>query len=247
MKFKLGKHRPKKDDRTLKLRDYLGASLPPPPASVDYYSTVISWPMMGNDTYGDCTAAAAGHMIEQWTTLNGDPRIPSTPQVIEFYDHFSGGDPDAGANMLDVLKYWRSDGLAGDKIDGFTQLDATNQLEVMTAISLFGNSDIGLALPDSVVAEDVDLLAVPWMDASEPPNPQNGHDVVIVGYDAMNAYVATWGALKPMSWQFFGRYCDEAYAVLSKDWIGANTSPSGFDLATLRDDLDLIDASNPDL
>jgi hypothetical protein len=42
-----------------------------------------------------------------------------------------------------------------------------------------------------------------------------------------------------MSWQFFDAYMDEAFAVLSGDWISTKvgTSPSGFDMAALQKDL----------
>ena len=41
-----------------------------------------------------------------------------------------------------------------------------------------------------------------------------------------------------MTWNFWNIYCDEAYAVLSPDWIGqAKLAPSGFDLAALEADL----------
>jgi len=60
-----------------------------------------------------------------------------------------------------------------------------------------------------------------------------------VGYDARNLYVVTWGALKSMSWQFYGAYMDEAYAVLSADWISTKigTAPSGFNMVALQQDL----------
>ena len=42
-----------------------------------------------------------------------------------------------------------------------------------------------------------------------------------------------------MSWQFYDAYMDEAFAVLSGDWINKRlgTAPSGFDLAALQQDL----------
>jgi hypothetical protein len=41
-----------------------------------------------------------------------------------------------------------------------------------------------------------------------------------------------------MTWAWFAKYCSEAYALVSKDWIEATgISPSGFDLAALEDDL----------
>ncbi len=51
----------------------------------------------------------------------------------------------------------------------------------------------------------------------------------------------TWGAVKAMSWQFYKAYSDEAYAVLSHDWIAKNgKAVAGFDLKTLEADLQLI-------
>ena len=71
------------------------------------------------------------------------------------------------------------------------------------------------------------------------PNPNNGHCIPAVGYDERNLYVVTWGALKPMSWQFYDAYADEVFAVLSNDWINAKlgVAPSGFNLAALNQDL----------
>jgi len=42
-----------------------------------------------------------------------------------------------------------------------------------------------------------------------------------------------------MTWGFLHAYCDEAYSVLSQDWINhtTNLAASGFDLAVLRSDL----------
>lgn len=51
----------------------------------------------------------------------------------------------------------------------------------------------------------------------------------------------TWGQPKKMTWAWFQKYCSEAYALVSKDWLNANgISPSGFDLATLENDLKLV-------
>jgi hypothetical protein len=40
-----------------------------------------------------------------------------------------------------------------------------------------------------------------------------------------------------MTWAFWEAYCDEAYAILSHDFLEKNKTPDGFDLATLRADL----------
>jgi hypothetical protein len=243
--YKLGKHTPKLDSRTLKFGKYLTAKLPAPPQSVDYSKAVPSWPMMGNDNYGDCTCAAAGHMIEEWTANTGTEKTLSDQQILTAYNHFAKGNADAGANMLDVLNYWRKTGIGADKITAFAQLEPKNDIEVMDAVNLFGNCYIGVALPNFAVPPNTDFLTIPWVvPASGPtgnaaPNPQNGHCIPAVAYDSRNLYVVTWGALKSMSWQFYDAYADESFAVLSADWINAKTglAGSGFNLAALMSDL----------
>jgi len=53
--------------------------------------------------------------------------------------------------------------------------------------------------------------------------------------------LVTWGALQRMTWGFWSAYCDEAYALLSNDFLTADRTPAGVDLATLESDLaDLV-------
>jgi len=40
-----------------------------------------------------------------------------------------------------------------------------------------------------------------------------------------------------MTWSFWNAYCDESYAIISPDFVGKQTAPSGFDLAALQADL----------
>ena len=162
-RYRLGKHRPKIDSRTLQFGPYLTKALPAPPASVDYTKPVTNWPMMGNDQYGDCTCAAAGHMIEEWTANTSKELILPDAQILKAYDHFSHGNPDAGANMLDVLKYWRKTGIGGDKITAFAQLEPQNDIQLRDSVNLFGSCYIGLALPNFAVKPGTDFLQTPWV------------------------------------------------------------------------------------
>jgi hypothetical protein len=245
LRYRLGKHRPQIDSRTLQFGAYLKSTLPAPPASIDYTRPVKQWPMMLNDRYGDCTCAAAGHMIEEWTANTGNVNIIPDDQILAAYNHFAHGNPDAGANMLSVLKYWRKTGIGGDKIAAFAQLEPQNDVQLRDAVSIFGSCYIGLALPDFAVPPNTDLLTVPWLvPGSGPvgnaaPNPENGHCVPAVAYDERFIYVVTWGAIKNMSWQFYDAYADEAFAVLSQDWIDKKLgkAPNGFDMAALQQDL----------
>jgi hypothetical protein len=75
------------------------------------------------------------------------------------------------------------------------------------------------------------------------PYSWGGHCVPIVGYgfdqdNNTGSEVVSWGQIFDMTWGFFSVYCDEAYAIITQDWIEANgQSPSGFDIAALQADL----------
>ena len=242
-RMKLGKGPAVRDPRTLQLAKYLRpAALPPPPAQVDWATKVASWPMMGNDTIGDCTTAAAGHCIEEWTTDAGDPVVVPDAAIVAAYSAVSGYDPrtgkgDVGATEISVLNYWRQTGIGGHTIRAYAALTPGNLDHVRDAVSLFGNCYIGLLLPLS--AQTQALWSVPPGGAvgQGAPGSWGGHAVPVVAYDAEGLTVVTWGALKRMTWQFWSAYCDEAYALLSDDFLTAGETPAGIDLASLQQDL----------
>ena len=249
MAYQLGKNRPVIDNRTMRFATYVKPALPSPPTSVEYGDQVTIWPMYYNDQYGDCTCAAAGHMIQNWTAnATAEVTVPP-PSVLAFYEHFVGTPPppDAGCNMLSVLKYWRRGGIDGHQVLAFTSIDLQNQAQAQSACWLFGSVYIGVALPD--FATQGDMLTVPWVVppggpvGSAAPNPDNGHCIPAVAYDADNLYVVTWGEIKSMSWGFYNAYADESFAVISQDFIEANgLNPAGFDLAALEADLKQVTA-----
>ena len=115
--YRFGKHPPKKDYRTLRLANYLGAAIAPPPASYDVLGQVYKnlsvsdptklFPMDGNDTYGDCTIAALAHAVTVFRGLISKKKIWDQKNVVKLYFHLSGG-VDSGLNELDVLNYWQS-------------------------------------------------------------------------------------------------------------------------------------------
>src|SRR4051794_38648174 len=81
---KVGKSPAKQDDRTLQFANYKTASLPVPPKSYAAATKVPSFPMLGNDAYGDCTAVTAAHMEQVWTSYN-TPYTPTYEETLDFY------------------------------------------------------------------------------------------------------------------------------------------------------------------
>lgn len=249
--MRLGKLAVKRHAKTPKLARYYAAGdvLPAAPVSADWYSQVSSWPMMGNDSLGNCTCAAVGHIIQQWTTILGAPHVLSDAEVIALYSAVSGYTPsdpksDQGAVEFDVLSRWMTSGVGGDTLLGFAELghvgDANGNInEVKSAISWFGNIYIGLALPQT--AQSQDLWDVTTQSGPGEPGSWGGHAVPVVGYDANGLTLVTWGALKKMTWSFFNTYCDESYALLSHDWISAEgKTPGGLDVTQLINDMQAL-------
>jgi hypothetical protein len=247
--YKLGKKPVKVDHRTLQMSRYRTTAPIEVPAEVSWVTKLSNLGEMLNDQIGDCTVAAAGHMIQQWSTYAAQPVIVPDSAILTAYEdpsvgNYSPNDPntDNGAAMLDVLKYWRKTGIGGHKIAAFVQVNPRNALEVREAVLLFGNVYMGAQLPASV--QGADAWTVPDGGTSSPdgmPGSWGGHCVPICAVSPETLTCITWGSLLKMSHGFFADYVDEAYAVLSTDWIEKNgISPSQFNLAQLDADLRIV-------
>ncbi len=257
MPYKLGKRPVRIDKRTLKLSRYIKALTPPPDKS-SFVQEVGSWPMMLNDSLGDCVIAGMGHIIQQQTKYTNKSFVPTDAQVLRGYMDVGGYVPgdastDNGCVMLDALNYWRKTGLAGHKILAYATLKLGNMNELKQAITLFGNVYLGIDLPVTAQAQSQCWSVVPDAGADADPASWGGHCVPAMMYDPATPmpHVPTdstvgfisWGQLMWMTTAFYRQYVTEAYVVLSSDWLEANgKSPSGFDLPTLMSDLDQVTA-----
>lgn len=243
---KLGKLPVRTDVRTLRLDRYVDrAQLPAPPATLDITAHVHDWPMYGNDRIGDCTTAAAGHMIEAWTAAaRGQAFEVSETSVLTAFDHVKIVDSatgEEGAVELDVLNYWRKTGIGRHTIGAFTHVGVHDRALVRTAAWLFGGVYIGIQLPLTAQTQQVwDWTGSLSGDAQ--PGSWGGHAVDVVRYDADTLTVVTWGQLKQMTWSFWERYVDETWAIVSSDFLEQGKAPNGFDAAALKADLALVTA-----
>lgn len=246
--YKLGKLPPRRDPRTLRFARYvLPSALPPLPQWVRWSQSARDpWGMMLNDRIGDCTCASAGHAIQTWTANHGAEVTLPDAAILAAYQAVSGYDPVTGANdngavELDVLNYWRNTGVAGHKIGAFVSLNPQDHREVQEAIYLFGGVYIGVALP--LAAQGQSLWRAPHyhFDFGHPawrPGSWGGHAVFCVDYDQQYVTCVTWGELVKMEWGFFTTYVEEAYGIVSSEWVNdATKAPNGFDIAALTADL----------
>lgn len=232
---KLGKH-PKKFDRRNLLFSRYFYELPTPPTAIDHASNLpVNIGMMGNDKYGDCTVAAAGHMVQSWTTYaqRGMLTIPDA-DILSAYRTVSPNDD--GAYLLDVLNLWRKTGIGGEKIEAFVEVAGGDLVQAKLAIQYFGSTYIGMALPSVNTFGPWDVPNPTWA-----PNPYNGHAVCLIAYDDTKQMfkVATWGEIWNMSYGWFRKYVDEGYAVLDdiSTIVATGKTPEGFDMTALQDDL----------
>jgi hypothetical protein len=252
--MKLGRKAIKTDSRTLMLGDYLTPSLPPPPPTADWTKGITVWGMMLNgpdpaepkypDGLRDCTIAGCGHAVQVWTANAGSEVTLPVASIEEYYQWWDGYEPgvpstDNGGAELDVLNKWKRGLFAGHALTAFADPKPTNLTEVQQSIALFGGVYIGVSLPLTAQTQDVwDVAPNGGDDAA--PGSWGGHCVFVPKYDERGFTCITWGQLKTMTLAFWNKYCDEAHALLSPDWLAAKGSPSGFDQAQLLADLGAI-------
>lgn len=237
---RFGKHPPKVDYRTLRFKSYASSTLPAPPPSADTLAKVyaklgtsdptVLFPMDGNDTLGDCTIAAVAHSITTYRGLLGKKTIMSKQDCVKLYMHLSGG-VDSGLNELDVLNYWQSHSVDGDKILAYVKIDPKNHVHVQQSIQLFGAVYLGFQVQQNCDQEFDNRQ--PWVPG---PLTSDGHAVVAVGYDQAGVTVLTWGNTQKGTWAWWDECVDEAYAILPVEAETANWAP-GFNFAQLKADL----------
>lgn len=245
----LGRVKSENDPRMLQLGRYVAVDgLPVPPAR-DILDRTVNWPMLANDQFNCCTSAAAGHMVHHWTVTNDRGVFLTDQDIIRAHAALTKDQLMEPVSMLNALKFWRKTGIGSHLIHSYVSAGRAKAEVLRAVIYLFGGAYIGLDLPNFSLKgkTGAEILATPWtipgpdsgVDAD--PRLENGHCVAAIAYDEAAIYVVTWGRLKSMSWEFFTRYTDEVYAVLSTDWVEeSRKSPSGFDLTALEVDLSRV-------
>lgn len=200
-----------------------------------------------NDRLGDCTIAAAAHMIEAWTRDAGSQRNPAVTTVERAYwmtghppetHGTQGGPTDDGRVELDVLNYWRKAGIGRDKIVAYVAVDPANVEHCRLAIHLLGGLYTGIGLPLTARTQRVWDVVGDGRTGDAAPWSWGGHAVPYVGYDQGGFTCVTWGGLLRLTLPFHAAYTDEAYAIVSPDVLAASgRSPEGLDLVSLSADL----------
>lgn len=242
--MKLGKLPARKNSVSLRLRDYLSLSkLPPAPESGGHVNLVTEHDLFGNDQYGDCVCAEAGHTTILFNKeANKDVQI-TTDNVLEMYSALTGFNPndpstDQGTDMAKAAKWRKKTGLLDasgkrHKISAYLALTPGNIEELKQAIHLFSCVGVGWELPES--AQMQFEAGLPWTVTHSPI--EGGHDTGAIGYDPDFIYIITWGKVQKVTYEFFSKYCDEGIVYFSEEMLENGKSLEGFNVSQLRADL----------
>ncbi|HZZ27710.1 MAG TPA: hypothetical protein VFE46_06845 [Pirellulales bacterium] len=218
--FKLGKAPVRRDPRTMKFASLVKARITiPKEYDFDAQHRGIPTPMFANDRYGDCVMAGRAHQTLRFELVEQKKIISISDQdVIREYFEETGG-ADTGLVVLDSLQKWQSAGwlvgAANYKIRGYSELELANHDQVKQAIVLDLGVGLGLSLPLSAQVQF--QTGKPWDVVRGPRGAVNswgGHYVFVPGYTTQGPVCVTWGRKQQMTWAFFDKFCDEAYAII---------------------------------
>jgi hypothetical protein len=216
--------------------------LPAAPASI-IVPAVPAWQMLGNNDVGNCTIASYLHCSMLWKFLNSSmTSLPTTAAALQDYSDATGYNPnvalvngenptDQGAVETDVLGYIMKNGLLynadapRETLSGYAAIHVLDRTLIMQALAAFGCIYAGVSLPLTAQGQDVWDLTSIFGDGA--PGSWGGHAVPIVGADINGLTCVTWGGLKRMTWRFWNAYFEEAYALISIDWLSKGITPRG--------------------
>ncbi|HWE04643.1 MAG TPA: hypothetical protein VG326_19715 [Tepidisphaeraceae bacterium] len=245
IKYKLGKTKARPGAVSMKLSTYLTKSqLPTPPANFGHYELVSNFGMLGNDKYGDCVWAGAGHETEMWCMESGCTVQFNDKCVLSDYAKVTGFKPndpstDKGTDMQLAASYRRKTGILDasgkrHKVVAYLAIAKGNLDQHLAASYLFGAVGIGINFPSS--AMDQFNAGKPW-DVVKGAKIDGGHYIPLVGRRNGNLLIVTWGKVQEMTPAFFTKYNDESIVYLTDEDLKAGKTPEGFDVAQLNADL----------
>jgi hypothetical protein len=224
----LGRLAPARNPAVPALRAIL-PNLSPAPAVVNWWADIGAWPMLANDSVGDCTIAALGHAVQAMSSYTSTPLLMTDAEAISAYSAITDYNPanpstDQGAVIEAVLAYAANTGMtiAGrlHKIQAFVSINYQDKAEIRAAINLFGGLDIGVDLPLSAQTQPY-LLTCTNAGTASVANSWGGHCVWACGADDYGVDVIYWGARYRILWDFWHAYVVEAHAILDPAFMTA--------------------------
>ena len=242
----------KRDKNCLKLRTVINKEDQENkiPARYDWGSRIKpnhNWGDYGNLKLSNCTFATAAHAIIIWKSYKSEKVYrPSVKNIIDDYGKLildrrsdatlqsllnKGGKP---LEARKVLSHWRKKGIDGHKIVAYAKLPFSNKKvqkeEVKRVIYLYGGCFIGINIPRSVEKQWQENKVWKVIKRVQPRDPRKrlwfSHAFLATGYNEKELKVITFGKEETITWEFFAKYVDEAYAIFDEKFISARKTPS---------------------
>lgn len=230
-----------------------GRKLAPPAPSIDYTQGMPpNLGVMLNNSLGDCTCAAYYHALQVWS-FNARGVLDTQPdnQVLSLYEAACGyrpGNPatDQGGVEQLVLGYILNTGapVTGgvQKLAAFVEVDPRVTDDIRLVVEDCGVCYIGFNVP-AYLMSGLTSPGSTWNVQYSGTSIVGGHAVVVAGYDAAGVTVISWGTYYRMTWGFWAAYVDEAYALISAEWVRSQgVTPLGMTLAQLETQMEAIKA-----
>lgn len=207
---------------------------PTPPPTGDVTSGITAWGMDGNDQYGCCGPAATDHY--QVAKLGDTSLIGKLGGVgpVPLYFEYGiaqgepGPQPDQGVDNDLWLQFLFNKGI----IEAFAELDFTNVDEVHQAMLDYRGVLISVELTDD--AEQLFNSKQPWTLANgESPDPNEGHDILLVKYGPEGDTFVTWGALQLSTIPWDNSCITSAWVIITSE----DAERTGVDIAALQNQI----------
>lgn len=225
-------------------------------ADVDRSSSIPSISMYCNDRLGCCTIAAAGHMYGAWSWFGsgGTEAQFSDTEIVRVYSAVSGYDgseeTDNGASMASVLAWLRANDMndnAGKahRVLAYAMLGNPADEELLASVlDVFGSVYVGIDVQASIQQEFAQ--GQPWT-YTPGEGYVGGHAInlqrryPVTDGDAASLEYWTWGARQRADFSFQAHCAEEAWAVVTQDWVRANgTTIEGLDVEQLLADMNQV-------
>jgi YD repeat-containing protein len=231
--FKLGKLKAEFSDQDLMFRNLMRAVAIPESYDWDVLNAnVVPFPMFDNDRLGCCVMSGRAHQTLRFEYQEQRRLITITDSEVEKEYFKETGGYDSGLVVSQSLKKWRTTGwtAAGNnyKIKAYSRLDLYNRSQIKAGMYSDLGVGIGFDVPQSAITQF--NAGEPWTVVNNDGGSVGGHYVYCVAYDSTGITCVTWGQRQFMSWEFWDKYTDEAWAIIDAKDTRHNHGIINFDV-----------------
>jgi len=262
MALHLGKLPATKDERDLKLEDYLDLSgVVHVPWNLGHENKMpLPRQVLGNGPdpsvapnfqgAGDCVFAFIANALRLACGMAGKPIPPITgKEAIAAYSEVTGyviGDDstDQGTDMRTALNWWRTTGFQDadgvrHKLGAFVSIPASNHRAFFQAL---WQLDVGVGLGIQFPASAMSQFNQRQVWKVVPGSPIEGGHAILLDARRQWPKVETWGRDQDVSEPFLEKLTDEAWAILMPEILTGGMSPEGLNVDQLNADLKSLGA-----